>query len=290
MIYDGHTVRKRFSQNFLISDSVLSAMVNEIAPQKSDFICEIGPGLGALTHRLFELVSADSSLEKGITKIEDGKLFVIEIDKDLVFRLRLKYADKIEIFCSDALRFDFTNLYRSFCRENLARRLRIVGNLPYNISTSLLFHLKDSIDIVADQHFMLQKEVIDRMVAIPGTKFYGKLSVVLQHQYYLEKIFEISPSAFRPIPKVTSAVIRMVPKPFLKRKEVDEKVLSLLVNKAFSQRRKKIKNTLYSLQAKIPFDELGIDINKRAEDLTVEEYVSAAKKINLLDFYDSKDM
>lgn len=276
--YAGHVSRRRFAQNFLVDKSVISAILAEIDPQKNDFICEIGPGLGALTHHLADVIlGGNFSLDGGQAKSDFGRMVVIEIDRDLVRRLRETYGTNLEIFCCDVLQFDFAKLCPSLISARAGTKFRIVGNLPYNISTPILFFLQDSIDFVVDQHFLLQKEVIDRIVAKPGTKSYGRLSVILQYQYYLEKVFDVSPSAFKPRPKVTSSIIRMIPKPSVQRNEVSIKNLSFVVNKAFSQRRKKLKNTLSFLERTMSLSDLEVDLSKRAEELTVSEYVGMTK-------------
>ena len=185
----GHTARKRFGQNFLVSDGVIRKIVEAIAPRAGDTVVEIGPGLGALTEPLLERID---------------HLHVVEIDRDLIARLRQRFPpERLTIHQGDALEFDFGTL-------KAAGPLKIVGNLPYNISSPLLFHLVPFAPLVYDMHFMLQKEVVDRMVAEPGSKDFGRLSVMLQYRYHMERMFIVPPGAFNPPPKVESAIVRMI--------------------------------------------------------------------------------
>lgn len=278
--YAGHVVKQRFSQNFLIVDSILTRLLAEISPQENDCICEIGPGLGALTKYLWKDISSKTKGKSGL--LSRSSLIVLEIDRDLVARLEAMYGTQITVICCDVLKFDFIKLYNLLYAENNELKFRVVGNLPYNISTPILFYLSDIVDIVADQQFVLQKEVVDRMIAKPGTKSYGKMSVVLQQQYHLEKVFDIPPSSFRPIPAVMSSVVHMIPKSIDQRKEVDLHVLSNIVHHAFSQRRKKLKNSLQFLESRIDLKNLGVNLDKRAEELTVEEYVSISKYVQMI--------
>src|SRR5574340_246073 len=214
-----HVPRKRFSQNFLIDDRVIIDIVSAINPQHDDLMIEIGPGLGALTGPL-------------IAKLEH--LHVIEIDRDIVARLKQTFpADRLTIHEGNALEFDFAAL---------GPGLRVVGNLPYNISTPLLFHLARSGQCIRDIHVMLQKEVVDRMVARPSTADYSRLSVMLQYRFQLDRVLDVPAAAFRPAPKVESAVVRLLPR----QPEVacDEALLAKLVMRAFAQRRKTLRNTL----------------------------------------------
>ena len=262
-VHQGHVARKRFGQNFLVDDGIIHGIVSAIDPQPDDIVVEIGPGLGALTDPLLERLPG---------------MQVVELDRDLVERLRKRYGDRLVVHAGDALAFDFGKL-----REP-GRALRIVGNLPYNISSPLLFHLVDFADDVRDQHFMLQKEVVERMVADPGSKSYGRLSIMLQVRYHMEFVLDVPPGSFNPPPKVDSAVVRMIPWP---RGEdgalrspypaCDAGVLGDVVTAAFSQRRKVLRNTLSFLRDQVDFDALGFDLTRRAEEVPVAEYVELAR-------------
>jgi 16S rRNA (adenine1518-N6/adenine1519-N6)-dimethyltransferase len=249
-----HVARKRFGQHFLTDRAVIESIVDEIDPQPGDALVEIGPGLGAMTAPLVRRCKT---------------LTVIELDRDLAARLR-KRAELLVIE-ADVLRVDFASLARQ-----AGRRLRIVGNLPYNISTPILFHLLDAAAQVQDQHFMLQAEVVDRMAAAPGGRVYGRLSVMLQWRYAIERVLDVPPQSFDPPPAVDSAVVRMVPlaQPALD----DPALLSELVTTAFSQRRKLLRHTLGRwLEAK------GFtgtfDTQRRAEEVPVSEYVALARDL-----------
>lgn len=247
-----HRPRKRFGQHFLHDASVVARLVAAIRPAPDDPIVEIGPGEGALTAPLLEHVR---------------RLEVIEIDRDLAARLRAAYpAERLVVHEADALKFDF---------GRLPRGLRIVGNLPYNVSTPLLFHLAGFAERVCDMHFMLQREVVERMVAKPSTPEYGRLSVMLQVRFRMTKLFRVAPGAFRPPPKVESAVVRLVPLESAVRPTVDFALLSSLVAGAFSARRKKLRNAL-PLDA-AGFAALALDANLRPENLSPDDYVRVAR-------------
>jgi len=262
-VHQGHVARKRFGQNFLVDDGIIHGIVSAIDPQPNDIVVEIGPGLGALTDPLLERLPG---------------MQVVELDRDLVERLRRRYGDRLVVHAGDALAFDFGKL------QEPGRALRIVGNLPYNISSPLLFHLVDFADHVRDQHFMLQKEVVERMVAEPGSKAFGRLSIMLQVRYHMEHVLDVPPASFNPPPKVDSAVVRMIPWP---RGEdgtlrspyaaCDAGVLGDVVTAAFSQRRKVLRNTLSFLRDQVDFDALGFDLGRRAEEVPVAEYVELAR-------------
>lgn len=255
---EGHTARKRFGQNFLTDGHIIQAIVETIRPQAGDTLVEIGPGLGALTLPLLERIA---------------HMQVVELDRDLVARLVRRHADRLTVHAGDALDFDFGAL------KQAGQPLRIVGNLPYNISSPLLFHLMQFAEAVHDQHFMLQREVVDRMVAEPGSKAYGRLSVMLQYRYHMEMLIEVPPTAFDPPPKVDSAVVRMIPWParHMQQQGCQQTVLSEVVAAAFSQRRKMLRNTLGAYQERIDFQALGFDLARRAEEVPVEEYVALAR-------------
>jgi len=247
-----HRPRKRFGQHFLHDAGVVERLIAAIRPLPGDRLIEIGPGEGALTAPLLECVD---------------RLEVIEIDRDLAARLRSAFpAARLVVHEADALAFDF---------GRLPPGLRIVGNLPYNVSTPLLFHLAAFVDRLRDLHFMLQREVVERMVAQPSTSAYGRLSVMLQTRFRLEKLFRVSAGAFRPPPKVESAVVRLVPLEPAARATVDFGLLSKLVAGAFSARRKKLKNALPLAAAE--FAALALDPDQRPENLAPGDYVRVAQ-------------
>ncbi|WP_028874221.1 16S rRNA (adenine(1518)-N(6)/adenine(1519)-N(6))-dimethyltransferase RsmA [Tepidiphilus margaritifer] len=250
----GHRARKRFGQNFLRDPNTIRRIVAAIDPKPGEHLVEIGPGLGALTEPLIESV---------------GQLMAIELDRDLAARLRQRFPEeRLRLIEGDALRFDFASL---------PAPLRVVGNLPYNVSTPLLFHLAEYADRIADMTFMLQKEVVDRMAAEPGSAAYGRLSVMLQQRFAVRKCFDVPPGAFVPVPKVTSSIVRLIPLPVGTHALEDPERFSRLVAAAFNQRRKTLRNALKAL---IPdpalFIEAGIDPQARAETLTVEDFVRLA--------------
>ncbi|MEO8123049.1 MAG: 16S rRNA (adenine(1518)-N(6)/adenine(1519)-N(6))-dimethyltransferase RsmA [Burkholderiales bacterium] len=249
-----HLARKRFGQHFLTDEFVIGAIVDAIAPQPGDAMVEIGPGLGALT---------------GPLAARCGILTVIELDRDLAARLRRR--DELYVIESDVLRVDFGELARQF-----GRPLRVVGNLPYNISTPILFHLLEHVDHIADQHFMLQKEVVARMAAAPGSKTYGRLSVMLQWRYAIDALLDVPPEAFEPPPRVDSAVVRMRPLPA--EPGIDAALLGQIVTLAFSQRRKVLRNTLGPWLASHGYAG-GFDLARRAEEVPVAEYLSLTRAL-----------
>jgi len=263
----GHLARKRFGQNFLVDDSVIAAIVAAIRPQRGERMVEIGPGLGALTEALIEQMAAPDA---GVT------LHAIELDRDLIDRLRQRFGPKLALHAGDALKFDFGSLALQGSEQP---SLRIVGNLPYNISSPLLFHLTQFAPVVIDQHFMLQNEVVERMVATPGSKAFGRLTVMLQYRYAIDKLLHVPPEAFQPPPKVDSAIVRMIPYTKNELPDVDEALLGELVTTAFSQRRKMLRNTLADYRERVDFDALGFDLARRAEDVPVHEYVQVAQAL-----------
>jgi len=247
-----HIPRKRFGQNFLTDQNVLSEIIRVIAPTADDAMVEIGPGQGAMTALLLAHLS---------------RLQVVELDRDLVAMLQKKFSpDKLIIHSGDALQFDFGAL------QPTEGKLRIVGNLPYNISSPLLFHLTQYAQQVEDQHFMLQKEVVQRMVAPPGGKDYGRLSVMLQWRYQMEMLFIVPPSAFDPPPKVDSAIVRM--RPIASPLACEQARLEQVVTQAFSQRRKVIRNSLSGLFTEQQLIAAGIDPQARPETVSFEQYVA----------------
>ena len=250
-----HVARKRFGQNFLHDDNVLTAITESIHPRPDDTMVEIGPGLAAMTDQLTRTLK---------------HMHVVELDRDLVARLEKRFTrDKLTIHSGDALKFDFGSI-----PVPEGKKLRIVGNLPYNISSPLLFHLATFAPLVQDQHFMLQKEVVERMVAEPGSKAYGRLSVMLQWRYQMALLFVVPPEAFDPPPKVDSAIVRMVP--VAQPLACDEATLEAVVQKAFSQRRKVIRNCLSGMFTEEQIIAAGIDPTLRPESVGLEQYVALA--------------
>jgi 16S rRNA (adenine1518-N6/adenine1519-N6)-dimethyltransferase len=250
-----HIARKRFGQNFLTDQQVLSDIISVINPKHGESMVEIGPGLAAMTRLLLEGLD---------------QLHVVELDRDLVARLKKSFDQtKLIIHEGDALQFDFATI-----PVNEGKKLRIVGNLPYNISSPLLFHLAEYAEQVEDQHFMLQKEVVERMVAEPGGKEYGRLSVMLQWRYHMELLFIVPPTAFDPPPRVDSAIVRMIPK----KEKLPCKLQNLeqVVTKSFSQRRKTIRNCVAGLFTEQQLMDVGIDPQLRAEAIPLEQYVALA--------------
>ena len=249
----GHVARKRFGQNFLVDQGIIGAIVSAIDPQRGDTVVEIGPGLGAITEPLLARLD---------------HLHVVEIDRDLIARLKKQHTPaRMSIHEGDALAFDFASI---------GRDLRLVGNLPYNISTPLLFHLAEYVGIVRDMHFMLQKEVVERMVAEPGESDFSRISVMLQYRFHLEWLIDVPPESFEPPPKVQSAVVRLIPKDASELTAKSQEKLAQVVQTAFSQRRKMLRNTLKGTLGDAGFAELGIDPTWRPEDVSVADYVRIA--------------
>lgn len=259
-----HQAKKRFGQNFLVDQAIIRSLVEAIHPHEDETIIEIGPGLGALTKPLLNSIT---------------ELHVVEIDRDIVSWMNTEYAmpsykkNKLIIHNVDALKFDFSSL---------GGALRITGNLPYNISTPILFHLLGNLSSIVDMHFMLQKEVVERMVAKPSTSAYGRLSVMLQYHLQMEHLITVPPEAFRPAPKVESAFVRCIPHANLPFIANDTALLSKIVLAAFSQRRKTIRNTLKPFLNDDDFSTLGLDTKLRAENLSVGEFVLIANYLNAL--------
>ncbi len=266
-----HVARKRFGQNFLVDHAVIDAIVKAIAPRPDDLLVEIGPGLAALTG---PLIAARSSMQNLA-----HPLHVVELDRDLAARLRTRFdAGAIVVHEADALGFDFAGLTKLAHLAPDRERLRILGNLPYNISSPLLFHLHAIADRVIDQHFMLQKEVVARMVAAPATSDYGRLSVMLQVRYDMESLFDVPPDAFDPQPKVTSAIVRMIPRPRESLAIDNQKLFARVVLAAFSQRRKMLRNTLAAYAQQM--EEIGIVPTARAEEIAPEIFVALANRVS----------
>ena len=252
-----HIPRKRFGQHFLSDHAIIDAIVRAIAPVPGQAVVEIGPGLAALTQPLVERL---------------GQLTVIELDRDLAARLRSH--GQLKVVESDVLKVDFTQLGQALG----APKMRVVGNLPYNISTPILFHLLQYVDGVQDQHFMLQKEVIDRMVAQPATADYGRLSVVLQWRYAMENVLFVPPQSFDPPPRVDSAVVRMVP--LAQPAPVDATLLQTVVQVAFSQRRKLLRHSLGRWLQEHSYSG-SFDLQRRAEEVPVADYVALVQQLML---------
>ncbi len=256
--HQGHTARKRFGQNFLVDEDVIDRIVRAIRPLPGERVVEIGPGLAALTRPLAE---------------EAERLQVIELDRDLATRLAAdpQLGPKLNIHQADALRFDFAKL-----AAELGGPLRVCGNLPYNISTPLIFHLLSQHSAISDMHFMLQKEVVERLAAAPGCADYGRLTVMVQYHCFVEPVLMVPPGAFLPPPKVESAVVRLIPhqqKPVV---ASNEKLLSRICAEAFTQRRKTLRNSLGNWLNDDDFSALGINSQLRPENLSVADYVAIA--------------
>jgi 16S rRNA (adenine1518-N6/adenine1519-N6)-dimethyltransferase len=251
-----HLPRKRFSQNFLQDPNIITRIIDAIAPQKGEHFVEIGPGLGALTKPL-------------LTRI--GQLDAIELDRDLIVPLQQTCANAgtLNLTNQDALTVDFSAMAQQ------PHSLRIVGNLPYQISTPLLFHLIEHITAIRDLHFMLQKEVVDRMAAEPGNKVYGRLSVMIQYHFAVQRLFLVPPGAFYPQPKVTSAIVRLRPQPAPVLAK-NYALFSEIVKQAFNYRRKTLHNSLHNQVDNVTLTALGIDPASRAEQLSVSDFVRIA--------------
>ncbi len=253
-----HRPRKRFGQHFLHERGIIQRIVAAFDPKPSDHVVEIGPGEGVLTRELIGKVA---------------KLDVVELDRDLIERLRQSLPESVTVHNADALKFDFCSLAPSL------GKLRIIGNLPYNISTPILFHLLDHAHCVGDMLFMLQKEVVDRMAASPGGKDYGRLSVMLQWGAKVEKLFNVAPGAFRPPPKVDSSVVRLTPHEKPPVEVHDPQRFAQIVKAAFSQRRKVLRNTLKGVVMPETMERLGINPGRRAETLTLLEFAVLANTV-----------
>jgi 16S rRNA (adenine1518-N6/adenine1519-N6)-dimethyltransferase len=255
-----HIPRKRFGQNFLHDHRIIYNIISSIQARPGEHWVEIGPGQGALTEPL---------LKEGV------RLDVVELDRDLVALLKEKFKqhDRLRIHSADALKFDFASL------ADDSRKLRVIGNLPYNISTPLMFHLLDNAACIQDMHFMLQKEVVDRICAAPGSKKYGRLSVMMQYYCATELLFDVPPESFDPAPQVTSAIVRLIPHQQPPVEVNDVAKLNKVVTQAFSQRRKTLRNSLKTLIAEQDIEALNIDPTLRAETISLSDF---AKLSNLL--------
>lgn len=252
---EGHRARKRFGQNFLHDQHWIGRIVRSIDAKPEDAIIEIGPGQAALTREIIACAGHETA---------------VEIDRDLAAFLRTQFApEALTLIEADALTLDWATVLEG-------KRLRIIGNLPYNISSPLLFALMKGAHRVIDQHFMLQKEVVDRMTAEPGSKTYGRLSVMLQYRYVMHKLFDVPPGAFVPPPKVTSSIVRMIPRPLESLPEVDLEVFGEIVAAAFQQRRKTLRNAVSAFLTEDEIRAAGIDPTLRAEALDVNAFVALA--------------
>ena len=260
-IVEGHKARKRFGQNFLEDAHIIANIVSAIAPKPDDLLVEIGPGLGAITSELIEQLD---------------KIHVVELDRDLVPFLiaKFEHTKKLTIHNHDALKFDFSQLVTA-----PEQKLRVVGNLPYNISTPLIFHLLDQAQCIQDMHFMLQKEVVERLAAGVGEKAYGRLGIMVQYHCKVEPLFEVPPESFNPPPKVDSAIVRLSPyteKPYKTR---DLALLQRIVTDAFSMRRKTLRNALKSLISEAALEAAAIDPSSRAEKVSLEQFINLTEQV-----------
>ncbi len=255
-----HQARKRFGQHFLHDPRVIDRIIDSFAPATDDLIVEIGPGHGALTRAL---------LSRSTT------VYAVELDRDLIGTLQAAFGEQtgLTLFQADALAFDFCGLAHD------KGKLRVIGNLPYNISTPLLFHLLDQADCIADMCFMLQKEVVDRLAAAPGGKDYGRLSVMVQWRCQVRKLFDVGHGAFKPPPKVDSSVVRLVPRPTPETVVNDPARFARIVRDAFAQRRKTLRNALKGMLSADEFHAAGIDPGRRAETLSVEEFITLSNSV-----------
>lgn len=260
-----HKARKRFGQNFLIDYGIIRDIVRSVHPHKDDVIVEIGPGKGAITQLL-----ADAC----------DNLNVIELDRDLVPWLKVKFEKhpNFQLFQADALQFDFSQLIKN------EKPLRIVGNLPYNISTPLIFHLLSYASKVQDMHFMLQKEVVKRMAAHAGESAYGRLGIMVQYYCAVEDLFDVPPTSFDPAPKVDSAIVRLIPYKELPYVANNVKTLETLVNVAFQQRRKTLRNSLKQLLTAEQMENLPVDLSLRPEEISLPEYVAMSNLLGDVSF------
>lgn len=257
-VHQGHRARKRFGQNFLHDPQVIGRIVKAIAPKPADILVEIGPGLGALTEPVAEAA---------------GHLTVVELDRDLAERLQHHpvLANKLTIHQADAMKFDFTSLVKP------GQKLKVFGNLPYNISTPLLFHLFQYADQIENMHFMLQKEVVQRMTATHGSKAFGRLSIMTQYYCHAMPVVEVGPGAFKPAPKVDSAVVRLLPKAIAERAPEPAEVLNRVCLEAFNQRRKTIRNCFSNFATAEQLEQLGLNPGTRPEQLSVEDFIKVAQ-------------
>lgn len=254
-----HQPRKRFGQNFLEDPAIIDQIVHAIAPSPTDLMVEIGPGLGAITEQLVDQV---------------GQLSVVELDRDLIPNLRISFATRtnFHIYEGDALKFDYQRIIEEQAADQNNARMRIVGNLPYNISTPLMFHLVSYQNLIADMHFMLQKEVVDRLAAGVGDNAYGRLGIMMQYYCQVQPLFLVPPSAFNPPPKVDSAIVRLVPHETRPVTTQCTRSLNKIVTTAFNQRRKTVRNALKSVANDALLEQAGIDPECRPEQVSLAQY------------------
>ncbi len=257
-----HQPKKRFGQNFLHDQNIINKIISSFNPKPNELLLEIGPGLGALTRKTLALVD---------------HLYLIEIDKNLAEKLKDTFNSKITLFNYDVLKLDFDTIY-DHNDNNQDQKIRIIGNLPYNISTPILFHLFNSIQRIQDMVFMLQLEVVDRMAALPQSKDYGRLSVMTQFYCDVQKLFVVPPTAFTPQPKVKSAIVYLQPKAI--DPNIDQHIFANIVRDAFNQRRKTITNSLHNYINKDILFKLNLDPRLRAEDLSLEQYKNITKAVS----------
>ena len=258
-----HRARKRFGQNFLHDPGIINKIIRAVSASSTDHLVEIGPGQGAITS---ELLASGATLD------------AVEIDRDLVTRLQQLFSGKVNfhIHQADALAFDFATL------QQHDEKLRVVGNLPYNISTPLIFHLLKQQALIRDMHFMLQLEVVNRLAAVPGTKAYGRLSVMTQYYCQVEALFEVPPEAFNPKPKVTSAVVRLSPHSHPPFPAHNTDTLQSLLRNVFNQRRKTLRNTLKTMLSAEQMQALPVDLSARPETISLEQFVAISNHIDLI--------
>lgn len=259
-----HRARKRFGQNFLRDPMIIQKIITAISPQKGQHLVEIGPGQGAITEPLLEAIE---------------QLDVVELDRDLIPILQKKFTkfSGLNIHQADALSFNFGALIHD------GQKLRVVGNLPYNISTPLIFHLLEQINIIQDMHFMLQKEVVTRMAAPPGSKSYGRLSVMIQYHCQVQALFNVPPASFTPTPKVDSAIVRLVPHKVPPVEVNDKPTFKKVVTQSFGQRRKTLRNNLKTLLSSEKIEALEIDPGLRPEVLTLQQYAQLSNAVSTLE-------
>ncbi|WP_199610825.1 16S rRNA (adenine(1518)-N(6)/adenine(1519)-N(6))-dimethyltransferase RsmA [Flocculibacter collagenilyticus] len=256
-VHLGHRARKRFGQNFLHDQSIINHIVAAINPQPDEVLVEIGPGLGAITEPVADLTN---------------HLNVVELDKDLVERLNNhpELSKKLSVYQSDALKFDFSQLIPA------EGKMKVFGNLPYNISTPLLFHLFNFADHIEHMHFMLQKEVVKRMAAAPGSKAFGRLSVMTQYYCNVIPVVDVPPECFKPAPKVDSAVVRLVPKPANELTAKSTKLLNQVCTEAFNMRRKTLRNCLKNIMTSEDLEALDISPSIRPESVSLQQFITIA--------------
>jgi len=268
-----HYAKKRFGQNFLVDENIIHRIVDSIHPEDNDLMIEIGPGLGAMTKPVIKKLA---------------HLHVIELDRDIIPKLIINLgsqANKLSVHEIDVLKFDFLSFQQ---QQETNNKLRVIGNLPYNISTPVLFHLLKNRDIITDMHFMLQKEVVDRIAAAPGNGTYGRLTVMIQAYFKVTPLFTVSPFAFSPPPKVDSAILRLIPNNQFSNDIPNFSQFETLIRTAFSQRRKTLRNTLKKLCSIEQIEAADLNSSQRAEELSVADFVRLNKIISNTSLLDSE--